>query len=117
LKQWQELAGVGADKTILVGFSQGSIMALESTQLQPALAGRVIAFAGRFAFEPKVAPINTVINLIHGSADTVIVADSSLVAARQLKALGTIVTVDIVPGMTHGINAPMLALALSKISA
>ena len=116
VKQWQELAGVGADKTILVGFSQGSIMALESTQLQPTLAGRVIAFAGRFALEPKVAPTATVINLIHGSADAVIDAKYSLAAARQLNALGAKVTVDIVPGMSHGIDARMLSLGVSKIS-
>jgi predicted esterase len=53
VKQWQELAGVGADKTILVGFSQGSIMALESTQLQPTLAGRVIAFLVVLLLNPK----------------------------------------------------------------
>jgi phospholipase/carboxylesterase len=113
---WQELAGVSADKTILVGFSQGSIMALESTQLRPSLAGRVIAFSGRFAVEPKVAPTGTVINLIHGSADAVIDAEHSLAAARQLKALGATVTVDLVPGMSHGIDARMVSLALSKIS-
>ena len=116
VQHWQEVAGVGAEKTILVGFSQGSIMSLESTQLQPAVAARVIAFSGRFAVEPKVAPTATVINLIHGSADAAIDADNSLAAARQLKALGATVTVDIVPGMTHGIDARMLSLALSKVS-
>jgi phospholipase/carboxylesterase len=116
IQQWQKVAGVGADKTILVGFSQGSIMALESTQFQPALAGRVIAFAGRFAVAPTVAPTTTVVHLIHGAADTVIDASHSLEAARQLKALGTTVTVDTVPGMAHGIDARMLSLALSKIA-
>jgi phospholipase/carboxylesterase len=116
VQQWQKLAGVSSGNTILVGFSQGSIMALESTQLQPPLAGRVIAFSGRFALEPKVAPIGMVINLIHGSADAVIDADHSLAAARQLMALGAKVTVDIVPGMTHGIDARMVSLALSKIA-
>ena len=116
VQHWQELAGVSPDKTILVGFSQGSIMALESTQRQPSVAGRVIAFSGRFAVEPKLAPTGTAINLIHGSADAVIDADNSLAAARQLKALGTTVTVDIVPGMSHGIDARMVSLALSKVS-
>jgi phospholipase/carboxylesterase len=116
IKQWQEFAGVNADKTILIGFSQGSIMALESTQLQPSLAGHVIAFSGRFALEPKVAPTATVINLIHGAADAVILVDHSLAAASQLNALGANVTVDIVPGMTHGIDARMLSLGLRKVS-
>lgn len=116
IQDWQKVAGVSAGATILVGFSQGSIMALESTQLQPTLAGRVIAFSGRFAVEPKVAPAATVINLIHGSADSVIDASKSLEAVRQHKELGAEVTVDIVPDMTHGIDARMLSLALSKIS-
>jgi phospholipase/carboxylesterase len=30
VQRWQEASGMGVDKTILVGFSQGSIMALES---------------------------------------------------------------------------------------
>jgi phospholipase/carboxylesterase len=115
VQQWQELAGVNPDKTILVGFSQGSIMALESTQLQPSLAGRVIAFSGRFALEPQVAPTATVIHLIHGAADAVILADHSIEAASQLKALEAQVTVDIVPGMTHGIDARMLSLGLIKV--
>lgn len=116
VQHWQEVAGIGVDRTILVGFSQGSIMALESTQLQPTLAGRVIAFSGRFALEPKVAPTATVINLIHGADDAVIDAEQSLVAARQLKALGATVSVDIVPDMTHGIDGRMVSLALTKIS-
>jgi len=116
VKRWQELAGVSADRTILVGFSQGSIMALESTQLKPPLAGRVIAVSGRFALEPKVAPTAIAINLIRGSADAVIDADQSIAAARQLNALGAKATVDIVPGMNHGIDARMLSIALSKIS-
>ena len=54
--------------------------------------------------------------MIHGSADAVIDSDNSLAAARQLKALGATVTVDIVPRMTHGIDARMLSLALSNVS-
>jgi phospholipase/carboxylesterase len=54
--------------------------------------------------------------LIHGSADAVIDAKYSLAAARQLNALGAKVTVDIVPGMSHGIDARMLSLGVSKIS-
>ena len=84
--------------------------------MQPTLAGQVIAFAGRFALEPKVVPAATAINLIHGAADNVIDANHSLEAARQLKALGANVTVDIVPGMTHGIDARMLSIALSKMA-
>ncbi|MES3000917.1 MAG: hypothetical protein V4787_09505, partial [Pseudomonadota bacterium] len=47
--EWQRKYNVAPEATALVGFSQGSIMALESARLGKALAGRIVAFAGRFA--------------------------------------------------------------------
>ena len=38
--RWQKEAGVGLDAVALIGFSQGGIMALESTRDRPAVAGR-----------------------------------------------------------------------------
>ena len=115
VQKWQISAGVTADKTILVGFSQGAIMSLESTQWPLFLAGQVIAFAGRFARPPKVPPAHTTINLIHGEADPVIAAGYSTAAASQLQALGAKATVDTVPGMGHGIDDQMLAIGLEKL--
>jgi phospholipase/carboxylesterase len=114
VEQMQKVSGVNADQTTLIGFSQGSIMALESTQIQPKLAAKVIAFSGRFAVLPAVAPKETVIHLIHGDADPVVSVENSRNAAQQLQALGTEVTLDIESGMGHGINARMLSLALDK---
>lgn len=115
VQQMQQLSGVSANDTTLIGFSQGSIMSLESTQIQPQLASRVIAFSGRFALAPKVAPKGTVVHLIHGDADSVVSVENSLNGAKQLKALGAEVTLDIEPGMSHGINGRMMSLALEKI--
>jgi phospholipase/carboxylesterase len=116
IQQLQKDSGVLADQTTLVGFSQGSIMALESTQRPPFfLAGHVIAFSGRFAVAPTVAPKGTAIHLIHGDADPVMSVESSRSAAVQLQALGTKVSLDIEPGMRHGINARMMSLALGKL--
>jgi phospholipase/carboxylesterase len=115
IQQLQKESGVLADQTTLVGFSQGSIMALESTQNPPLLAGHVIAFSGRFAKAPTVAPTGTAIHLIHGDADPVMSVESSRSAAKQLQALGAKVTLDIEPGMSHGINARMMSLAVEKL--
>ena len=51
ISHWQRTSGVGPAGTVLVGFSQGAILSLESTQAVMAtnLAARVIALAGRFA--------------------------------------------------------------------
>jgi phospholipase/carboxylesterase len=115
IEQLQKVSGVSAAKTTLIGFSQGSIMALESTQREPTLAGHVIAFSGRFASAPTIVPKGTSIHLIHGDADQVIPVEQSRIAARQLQTLEANVTLDIEPAMGHGINARMMSLALSKV--
>jgi len=117
VQAWQASAGVTAEQTILVGFSQGAIMSLESTQRPLVLAGQVISFAGRFAAPPKVLPAQTTINLIHGEADPVIASSHSIAAASQLLTLGARVSVDTVAGIGHGIDKQMLAIALSKLVA
>jgi len=115
IEQLQKKSGVSADKTTLIGFSQGSIMVLESTQTQPPLAAHVVAFSGRFASAPTHAFRGTSVHLIHGDADSVMPVESSRSAAKQLQALGVPVTLDVEPGMGHGINARMVSLALAKL--
>lgn len=66
VRYWQQQSGVGANATALIGFSQGSIMSLESVKAQPGLVSRVIAFNGRFATLPQSATTQTTIHLIHG---------------------------------------------------
>ena len=116
IQKWQAVAGVTAERAILVGFSQGAIMALESTQRPAILAGQVISFSGRFASQPKVAHAGTTINLIHGEEDPIIAASYSRAAASQLQALGAKVSVDIVPEMGHGIDRRMLSIALKRLA-
>jgi phospholipase/carboxylesterase len=115
VEQLQKASGVTATNTTLIGFSQGAIMALQSTQTQPALAAHVVAFSGRFASPPTHAARGTSVHLIHGDADPVMSVESSRSAARQLEALGVEVTLDVEPGMGHGINARMLSSALARL--
>ncbi|NWF46031.1 esterase, partial [Hydrogenophaga sp. D2P1] len=72
VKDWQARTGLDASATALAGFSQGAIMALESTQHAPPLAARVVAMAGRFAQPPRLAPDGTALHFIHGEQDPVI---------------------------------------------
>ncbi|NVO05785.1 MAG: esterase [Rhodoferax sp.] len=116
IQQLQKDSGVSAANTTLIGFSQGSIMSLESTQTQPVLAGHVIAIAGRFAAPPTHAVNGISVHLVHGDADQVMSVESSRSAAKQLQALGANVTLDIEPGMGHGINARMLSAALARLT-
>lgn len=105
VRRWQAKAGVDAASTALLGFSQGAIMALESTQSAPALAGRVVAIAGRFAQPPRRASAATVLHLVHGEGDGVMPVALSESALRQWQALGGQATLDRLPGLGHGIDA------------
>ena len=95
--------------TTLIGFSQGAIMALESTQLAETVAARVVSLAGRFASQPRVAPMTTQVHLLHGEQDPVIDPRYSLIAADTLQALGAVVTVALFPGLGHGVDGRVAA--------
>lgn len=112
---WQTRSGVTAAHTTLVGFSQGAIMALAATQGPGPRAGRVAAMAGRLAMAPTHAADGTRIHLLHGSADPVVPMQASVEAHAQLKALGADVTLDLVPGLGHGIDARMATLLHQRL--
>lgn len=121
IAHWQAETGLGAERTVLVGFSQGAIMSLESTQVDSAstppspLAHTVIAMAGRFAGPVRRAPPGVQVHLIHGSSDGVVPTRCSVEAEQQLRALGAAVTLDIVPGLGHGIDGRALQHVLAYL--
>jgi phospholipase/carboxylesterase len=116
VQQWQKETCVGPAQTTLLGFSQGAIMALESTQQPVPLASRVVAIAGRFAQPPRVAPVGGVpVHLLHGDADPVMPVRLSVDAQVQLRALGATVTLDRFPGLSHGIDQRMLGKLVERL--
>jgi len=116
--RWQQATGLGPEATVLVGFSQGAIMALESTQLDPACvpASRVVALAGRFAEAVRRAPANLRFHFIHGEQDGVVPAQHSIAGADALRRLGAPVTLDLLPGLAHGIDARALQRVLAHLA-
>ena len=102
---WQRETGAVAERTTLIGFSQGAIMALEATQQSQPVAGRVIAIAGRFAQPPQGVPAGTLLHLMHGEQDRVMPVGLAVDAERHLRALGARATLDLYPGLGHGIDA------------
>ncbi|EKN4691921.1 esterase [Yersinia ruckeri] len=115
VRHWQQQSGLGAQATALVGFSQGAIMSLEAVKAEPQLAGRVIAFSGRFATLPEQPLKETVIHLIHGEDDGVISVEHSKAAASRLAALGSDVTLDLAADNGHAINQSMREYALERL--
>jgi phospholipase/carboxylesterase len=108
---WQGVSGLAAGATTLVGFSQGAILSLEVTQMEgPPVAGRVVAIAGRFAVPVRHAPEHVRFHFVHGDADPVVPARYSVNAAEALSAAGASVTLDVVPGLGHGIDARVIQL-------
>jgi phospholipase/carboxylesterase len=93
------------DNIVLVGFSQGSIMALDLlVTCRIRLAG-VVAFSGRLSSpEPKQPGNNRPVLLIHGQRDPVIPWSESESAASQLVALGYNVTTQYEPNTVHTIS-------------
>ncbi|QHM72005.1 esterase [Mixta intestinalis] len=113
--EWQQLSGVAPEATALVGFSQGSIMVLEGSKARPALAGRIVAFSGRYASLPEQATAKTTIHLIHGEEDEIYRAEHAQQAAARLTALGGDVTLDLVEGLPHAIDQRSMNLALNHL--
>ncbi len=115
VQHWQGEMQVVAAATALIGFSQGAIMALESTQQPISLARSIIAIAGRFAQLPRNAPPDTHVHLMHGDADPVMPAQLSELALGQLRTLGASVTLDRFPGLGHGIDARVLERIVERM--
>ena len=113
---WQRETGAVTARTTLIGFSQGAIMALQATQQRQPVAGRVIAIAGRFAQPPQAVPAGTLLHLMHGEQDRVMPVGLAVDAQRQLRALGARATLDLYPGLGHGIDARVIAGIVQRLN-
>ncbi len=115
VRHWQKQSCVKADATALIGFSQGATMVLEAVKTQSDLAGRVVAFSGRYATLPQQAGTRTTIHLIHGDNDTVLPLTYALDAEERLTALGGDVTLDIIDDLPHAIDNRAMQFALDRL--
>jgi phospholipase/carboxylesterase len=117
VREQQQRLGVSSEATALFGFSQGAIMALEAVHADAALAGRVLAFSGRYARLPDAAAPETTIHLFHGSADPVIAVQHAEQAVERLAGLeGGDATVDIASGVGHELHTALIDSALLRLT-
>ncbi len=118
VRHWQRQTGVQPSATALVGFSQGAIMALESTQqrLPTPLCGRIVALSGRFAGVPAAVGAETTVHLVHGKEDGVVPYAHTVRAAEQLVALGSDVTADVIPFLGHTVSPEVEALVIERLT-
>lgn len=115
VRHWQQQSGVRPEATALVGFSQGGTMVLEGVKAQPDLAGRVVAFSGRYVTLPEQASTRNTIHLIHGDYDEQVPMQHAEAAMQRLTALGGDVTLYIVDDLPHAIDERSMQLALNHL--
>lgn len=115
IQAWAGHFELSWERVALGGFSQGATLALEAVQAQPALAGRVLAFAGGHAAPPQHAPQDVSLHLLHGMSDAVVPYPPIIAAARLLVRLGADVTADIVPDVGHELHPALIAKALAQL--
>jgi phospholipase/carboxylesterase len=101
--------------TALAGFSQGAIMALEATAAHDGLAGRVLAFSGRYASMPQWPPQYTTIHLLHGADDRVMPAFHAQQAQARLNELHGDSTIDIATRVGHELHAALIERAIVRL--
>jgi len=115
VRSWQEREDATASTTVLVGFSQGAVMALEATSKHPSPAARVVAIAGRFAALPAETAQHTSLHLLHGKLDAVISYRFAVETAQCLLGIGGDVTVDVLPFVGHEINVDIIELTVRHL--
>jgi phospholipase/carboxylesterase len=87
------------DRVVLVGFSQGSIMALDALVSGRWPVRAVVAFAGRLASpEPFASASDSDVLLVHGDADPVMPVALSAQAEAALARAGYRARRHVVPG-------------------
>lgn len=107
LQQLWSQTGLGPQQTILAGFSQGAMMALDvGLRLEAPLAG-IVAFSGMLiAPEAAIAEAGSKppVLLLHGEADEVVSVEGSIAARAVLAQAGFSVTLHTSPGAGHTIT-------------
>lgn len=111
--------GLAGDRLVLVGFSQGTMMALHAGLRRRTGPAAIIGFSGLLA-DPEDLAATTArppVTLIHGDEDQVLPIDFMFAAANALAAAGVPTTFHVCPGVAHGIDQRGLGIAVEAIRA
>jgi phospholipase/carboxylesterase len=102
-------------RVALAGVGDGALLALEAVQSEPALVGRVLAFAGGYLARPEHAPQDVCVHLLHGLADQRFPSRHLVDAAQALVDLGADVTADLLPHLDHGLHPALIEKAMEQL--
>jgi len=116
LDQLWEQTGFDASQTILVGFSQGGMMALDvGLRLKKQPLG-IISFSGGLTGEndwESHIKIKPPVCLVHGEGDDVVPVSLSINSKTRLEKIGIKIAMQIEPGLGHTISVEGLGFALA----
>jgi phospholipase/carboxylesterase len=118
LDEIEEATGVPADRTILFGFSQGTMMSLHVGPRRKRQLAGIVGFSGRLLEPEKLADeivTKPPVLLVHGDADPVVPYSSMNEAASALSRAGLEVYTHTSEGVGHGISPEGLTLAMQFI--
>jgi phospholipase/carboxylesterase len=105
IEEQQTALGLGPEKTLLVGFSQGASVALELAFGDKPCAAIIIGYAARLYRVPSPQDrVLGLIHLLHGGADSVVPAVYGEAAYRRLRAAGARVTLEVLPDEGHDVG-------------
>jgi phospholipase/carboxylesterase len=111
-------SGMAAERTILFGFSQGTMISLHVGLRRPEPFAGIIGFSGRLLMPELLAGeivSRPPVLLVHGDADPVVPYESLSEAADALAAADIETITHVSKGVGHGIAPDGLALALQFI--
>lgn len=110
--------GIAADRTVLVGFSQGTMMALHVAPRRSQAFAGIVGFSGRLLAPERLAAeavSKPPVLLVHGDIDEMVPHASMAEAEAALAQAGFDVSAHTSKGMGHGIGPDGLTLALQFI--
>lgn len=109
--------GMAADRVVIIGFSQGTMMSLNVTLRRDEAFAGVIGFSGRVVDVTGTGPITSKppVLLVHGDQDEMVPVESIHEARKALDAAGVPVKWHVSQGVGHGISPDGLGLALQFI--
>ncbi len=105
--------GLGEDKLLLIGFSQGAMMALHVGLRRERRIAGIISYSGMLAGEELLAAeikSRPPVLLTHGDADPVLPVAAIGQAEAALKAAGVTVEAHVRPALAHGIDDECIRL-------
>jgi phospholipase/carboxylesterase len=109
--------GVPASQTVLVGFSQGTMMSLHVAPRRAEAVAGVVGFSGRLVAPEALAEevrVRPPVLLVHGDMDDVVPPQSLPEAAEALQGAGwEEVYAHVMKGTAHGIAPDGLSVALA----